>query len=148
MWVLVPLIALGAFVYFVLHPRNFHATAVAICLVFTALIAWVAYLESRPQDGAPTGTETRLATAWLLVRRIVAYGGALIFTLFALVMAVYGVYGAPEQGPWVVALEALVLLALALCFVWFARVGRGHTYDYRDDMAAHERRKRRYGWRW
>ena len=148
MWVLVPLFALVGFGYFVLLPRDFQPVAVSICLVFTALIAWVAYLESRPQSQTPTRTETRLATAWLLVRRIVAYGGALIFALFALLMALYLAYGTPEQGPWVVALEVVVLLALSLCFVWFARVGRGHTDDYRDDTAAHEQRKRRYNWKW
>jgi hypothetical protein len=148
MWIAVPLLALCAFGYFVMWPRGLDVPSVVISLIFSVLIAYVPYLESRLPHQAPTKTETILATTWLVMRRVVAYGGALAFAFFAAVMSLYLVYGKSDQGATVIALEILVLLVLALCFVWFGRVGRGHTYDYRDDLAAHEQRRRRYRWKW
>lgn len=116
-------------------PLLFVAAAVAVSF----------YFQSR-RDSQPSATERLTALAWLIIRRIVCFGMALL-CVAAAALVTYDMYRSSISAAAIVG----VVLALSFSFilVHWGMYGSGHRrYDVRDDKPVHELRKKRYGWRW
>jgi hypothetical protein len=94
-----------------------------------------------------TRTERTVAMAWLIIRRVVCFFAALVsFALACLV--VFQMVGTAS-------VSALSIFGLVLActfgffFVHLGMYGTGHSrYNWTEDKAVHDARRKRYGWRW
>jgi len=108
-------------------------------LTFWAL--WQAFFEdSSNVPGEPKLPERAMAGTWLVFRRVVAWGTALLFALIALTTAME----AKSSSDW---FEVALFCALAVFLVSIGLFGAGRRSSMADDRAMHAKRKRRYRWR-
>ncbi len=81
-----------------------------------------------------------MAGSWLVFRRVVAWGMALLFALIALTSAME----ATSSSDWF----AVVLFSASTVFlIWIGLFGAGARSSMADDRAMHAKRRRRYRWR-
>lgn len=116
---------------------------------FVAVMIGISWFFNSRRSKAPTLVEGAAAYAWLVVRRLVGFAGALFF-VFAAIMIGFALYQRAVELSFLARLgAAFFMLAMAAFCVWVAVFGQGlRRYDWRDDVALHHENKRRYHWRW
>jgi hypothetical protein len=91
-----------------------------------------------------SANERALATGWVIFRRVVCFGAALLFG-GAAVRALVGIFlGDPVHV--MLGLFAGCAAITGLC-IWTGIYGAGRKRSFSDDREEHERRKIRYGWK-
>jgi hypothetical protein len=114
-------------------------------LIMLTLVAIPVYFQSHLAR-APTRTERWLATAWLWFRRAVCFFAAALFTACSALLT-YDV--AIGEVRFAGLLGAIVLLAFAWMSAHWGIYGAGKSKtDLHGNEDIHDRRKKRYGWRW
>jgi hypothetical protein len=116
---------------------------VGLFLFFTPLFAVPFYLGTRCREAPPQRGERIVAGAWLLLRRLLAFGMALLF----LAVATHIVVEVPLDAKAFAQLAFSVLVAAFL--VYFGWVGQGPwRYRLDDDIRQHRENRERFRWPW
>ncbi len=141
MWIVTPLLLLAGFV-FLFATGSEPLKALVVTLWLAPLVLLTAYfLTSRTRT--PTQAERRIAKGWIIFRRIVCYTTAAITGFIAVGMIIMGIKGSGFS------LVGSGVFFAVVSFVT-ARVGMYGSeteYTFTGDKAAHEKRRKRYGWR-
>jgi hypothetical protein len=141
MWIVASLLLLTGFV-FLFASGSEPMKALVITLWLSPLVLLASYFLARRSAG-PTPTESRLAKGWIVFRRVVCYSTSAITGLIGVGMTVMGVKASS------LSLVGSGVFFAAIAFV-AARVGMYGSeteYTFTGDKAAHEKRKKRYGWK-
>lgn len=113
--------------------------------VWLAAFAFVCFLNA-PLKGWLRTFQRVLATAWLVVRRVLSFTLAAICLVVGVLLLVFALSAA---GSWHGFLGGSLFLLLAMCLAWVGVFGQGRNrYELRDDIDQHSRNRKRFGWRW
>ena len=106
-------------------------------------VVWF-FLYERHVSDQPSRTERLLARGWLLFRRVSCFVVAAFFALvgIALMFSTVDRSVSSRIGP------VLLCLFIAGMAIWVGLYGGGVLRSMSDDRGVHQRRKKRYGWRW
>jgi hypothetical protein len=111
--------------------------------LFILILGIPLYFMTRA-DRPASDNERALAKGWVVFRRMVCFGAALLFG-GAAVRALVGILlGEPVH----VMLGLFAgCAAIACACIWTGIYGAGRSRNHSDDREEHERRKIRYGWK-
>lgn len=141
-WTLVA-VSIGIFfavVRFILFGLGHPVVLVLVPVGFWAL--WQAFFEDRLESEVPPSTAERvLATAWVWVRRLVLWAIGLPLSAYSAIAVV----GAPDVRS---AFGPLGGLFIGVFAMWVGAFGAGRAKSTADDLSIHNKRKRRYEWKW
>ena len=117
-------------------------------VLFVAMLVGIAVYFGRARLQPVTRMETNAALIWLIVRRVVCFGAAIVLFALAGVAVYYFMYRASSvSAPGMIGL--VLVGAFGFILVHLGLYGTGdRRFDVTDDKPTHELRKNRYGWRW
>lgn len=125
---------------------QFGLSIVGLLASLMAALLWL-----RRRRGPRTSLENSAATTWLNFRRLVAF----LFAFLLVGGSIYNFNKAIEERSILPLAIALATDSFALALVLFGiyggapkRGGHWEAIDKEQTLLAHERRKRKYGWRW
>lgn len=115
---------------------------------FLGVMIGISWYFHSCRSSQPSTIETTIATAWLFVRRLVGFIGA-VFFLFASVMVAFALFPQAAQLSILYRLGAAALFLVASGFcISVAIFGHERRSSLGVDIARHHENKRRYRWRW
>lgn len=111
------------------------------CLIGVPVL--VSYYFRTGKTSPPSSIEIFLATAWLVVRRVVAILGAMFFSAAAVYLIFRQEFTSVTIGAFFFSLFGAALCILVMIY------GQGWSRgEWRDDVELHKKNKERYKWRW
>jgi len=131
----------------VVKAEGLNAKAAFVFAFVAVMIGISGYFYSHRSD-PPSTVETLAANAWLFVRRLVGFVGA-IFFLFSSIMIGLALFPRAAELSLLYRLGAALFLLLASGFcISVAIFGHERRSGLGIDIARHHENKRRYRWRW